>query len=59
MYLERYISDLADESKPIRYEGLAQLSDLGPEELDKFRASLPLLEAEQRHQMLSRMVALA
>ncbi len=59
MSLERYLQDIADESKPLRYTCIGALSDLGKAEVDQFAQVWARLSTSRRRQLVERMVEMA
>lgn len=59
MTLERCLTELADQNKPVLALGLAQLSDSSPEEVRLFQETWRKLEAERRQEVIGELIALA
>ena len=59
MTLERTLQQLADESAPLTYSSLAQLSDLGSEEVERFTQVWQGLSLSRRTKVIARLVELA
>lgn len=59
MSLERYLTELNDEGKPLVFSKLANLSTLSPEELRLFLETWASMGAARQRQIASQLVALA
>ena len=59
MSLEKYLQELADESKPLKHSGLLRFSSLMPEEVEELSRAWPTLGVERRRQILTRLVDMA
>ena len=59
MALERYFTDLADETKPLKEGALTRLSGLISEEIEEVRASWPKISSTRRFQIIGDIVEMA
>ena len=59
MSLERILAELSDESKPLGYTELCELSALSPEELRRFREAWARMSTARQGQIMDRLAALA
>ena len=59
MVLERFLTELSDEAKPVRHTGLASLSGIAGEELGLFKSRWPALAVARRAEIVNKLVSLA
>ena len=59
MSLDRYLEELTEEEKPLRYGVMAALSGMSRGEMDKFSRVWSGLSSERRRQLLARLVEMA